>query len=100
MLRITLQETPESLRFKLEGRLAGPWVHELETSWREAVARQPDASVRVDLSEVTYIDPAGKQLLSFIRAQGAELVAACCVMKAVVAEIGQTSAKSFPCEER
>jgi hypothetical protein len=93
MLRITLHETPDSLFFKLEGRLAGPWVHELETSWREAVARHPDAPVRVDLSEVTYIDPGGKVLLSAIRAQGAELVAACCVMKAVVAEIGQPFSK-------
>jgi anti-anti-sigma regulatory factor len=93
MLRITLHETPDSLCFKLEGRLAGPWVHELEASWREAVARHPEAAVRIDLSEVTYIDPSGKVLLSAIRAQGGELIAACCVMKAVVAEIGQPSAK-------
>ena len=93
MLRITLHETPDLLLFKLEGRLAGPWVQELETSWREAVARHADATARVDLSEVTYIDAGGKALLSGIRAQGAELVAACCVMKAVVAEIGQPSAK-------
>ena len=30
MLRITVHDNPESLTFQLEGRLAGPWVRELE----------------------------------------------------------------------
>ena len=30
MLRIAIHDNPGSLRFHLEGRLAGPWVRELE----------------------------------------------------------------------
>jgi hypothetical protein len=33
MLRITLHDNPESLTVQLEGRLAGPWVREVEDCW-------------------------------------------------------------------
>ena len=63
MLKITFKDTPESTRIKLEGKLSGPWVEELERSWIE---HSPLASgnVIIDLSDVTFIDPEGKNLLA------------------------------------
>ena len=63
MLKITFNDTPESTTVKLEGKLSGPWVEELERSWTE---HSPLASenVIIDLSDVTYIDPEGKRLLA------------------------------------
>ena len=93
MLRITTHEKPESLTFQLEGSLAGPWVQELETCWRQTLAGRAAAPVRVDLSEVTFVDLSGKQLLATMHGQGAELIASGCLTKAIVAEIVQTSSK-------
>jgi hypothetical protein len=43
----------------------------------------------VDLRGVTFIDAAGKSCLATLRRQRAELVAADCLMKAIVAEVTQ-----------
>jgi hypothetical protein len=85
MLRITLHHNPGSLTFQLEGRLAGPWVRELEDCWRSTPARQP--VVRFDLTGVTFVDAAGKAFLAARHAEGAELLASGCLMRAFVAEI-------------
>ena len=90
MLRITVHDTPPVLTFQLEGRLAGPWVRELETCWQGTLACQHELILRVDLTGVTFIDAAGKACLVALHRQGAELVAADCLTKAVVAEITQT----------
>ena len=87
MLRITVHDKPEALMFQLEGRLAGPWVRELDECWRATLAGQRKPTLRVDLTEVTAIDAAGRACLAALHRQGAELIAADCLMKAVVAEI-------------
>jgi hypothetical protein len=87
MLRITIFDAPRVLTFRLEGRLEGPWVSELEECWRGALARRRKPIRRVDLTEVTSIDAAGQACLAAMHRQGAEFLAADCLMKAVVAEI-------------
>jgi ABC-type transporter Mla MlaB component len=87
MLRITIHVAPRALTFQLEGRLAGPWVQELEECWRAALASQRKPTLHVDLTELTSIDAAGQASLAAMHRQGAEFVAADCLMKAVVAEI-------------
>jgi anti-anti-sigma regulatory factor len=87
MLRITVHDHPRSLTLQLEGRLAGPWVQELEGCWQNVASQRKP--VRFDLTGVTFIDAAGKEFLTTMHARGAEFVAAGCLMKAVVAEITQ-----------
>jgi ABC-type transporter Mla MlaB component len=86
MLRITTQNDMQLLTFRLEGRLAGPWVHELRDCWQSALSPLP-AVVHVDLRSVLFVDAAGKNLLIDMVRQGAKLLAYDCQMKAVVAEI-------------
>ena len=43
MLRITVHDNPESLTFQLEGRLAGPWVREVEECRQRTLAGRPAA---------------------------------------------------------
>jgi hypothetical protein len=89
MLRITVHEGPRALTFQLEGRLAGPWLRELEGCWQSTLARHGQRALRVDLTGVTFIDAAGKACLAALHRQGAEFIAADCLTKAVVAEITQ-----------
>ncbi len=87
MLRITVHDTPQALTFQLEGRLAGPWLREQEECWQSTLAHQRKPILRVDLAGVTFIDDAGKACLAAMYRQGAELVAADCMTKGIVAEI-------------
>jgi hypothetical protein len=87
MLRITIHNGPGSLTFQLEGRLAGPWVRELEDCWQRAPAGRRGPPVRFDLTGVTFLDAAGKEFLAARYAEGAEFLAHGCLMRAVVAEI-------------
>ena len=93
MMRITIHEQAGTLILQVEGKLVGPWVSELANCWQQTLSSRPFSTVRVDLSEVTHVDAGGKQLLATMHGQGAELIAACCLMKAVVAEVAQTSPK-------
>ncbi len=87
MLKITTQTDATGTVFELEGKLAGPWVQELEGSWQRAIIA--DQPVRVMLKAVTFIDEAGRGLLTKMHRQGAELVAEGCMTKAIVKEIVQ-----------
>jgi hypothetical protein len=87
MLRITTHDDPELLTFRLEGKLAGPWVRELEECWQSTLANRTRTAIRFDLIGVTFIDGAGKAFLAARHAEGAELLVCGCLMRAVVAEI-------------
>jgi anti-anti-sigma regulatory factor len=84
MLKITVRTDPGVVVFELEGKLAGPWVKELEHSWRPANGTQKISHVRVDLSSVTFIDQEGKDLLKKMYREGAKLVTTGCLNKSIV----------------
>jgi hypothetical protein len=87
MLRITVHDKPGALTFQLEGRLAGPWVRVLQECWQSALASRRQPMLRVDLTEVTYIDAAGRACLAVLHGRGAEFIATDCLTRAVVSEI-------------
>jgi anti-anti-sigma regulatory factor len=89
MLRITTHDNPRTLTFRLEGKLAGSWVRVLEECWQSTLTGRRDLALLLDLTGVTSIDAAGRACLEAMHRQGAEFVAADCLMKAVVAEITQ-----------
>ena len=87
MLKITTQIHAESTTFKLEGRLAGPWVQELERCWGSVVGTMTTHPLTIDLSAVTYVDSDGKDLLKKMHRQGVRLVASGCLTSCIVNEI-------------
>ena len=76
MFRACYSDTAEGQCWSLHGRLAGPWVDELRSCWKQARERAPLARAIVDLKEVTFIDQAGEKLLAEMRGAGAKLIAA------------------------
>ena len=87
MLRITAAATPGVLTFRLEGRLEGAWVVELEKCCRGRAAGMGRQLLRVDLTGVTFVDAAGTAQLAAMRRQGAKFIADDCLTRAIVAEI-------------
>jgi len=87
MLRVTVEDLGTALSLKVEGRLAGVWVPELEQSWRMLVARSPGVALIVDLTHTDFVDLAGKYLLSLMYQSGVQFRANSPYMKTLVDEI-------------
>jgi anti-anti-sigma regulatory factor len=86
MLKITTKENKETVCFKLEGKLEGAWVPEMERSWRNTTPSRKKALI-VDLTDVEYVDIAGRYLLALMHAHGAGFVADTPMMTQLVSEI-------------
>ena len=101
MLKITQHRdvASESVSLMVEGRLAGPWVEELESCWRQTAAIQQLRTV-VDLTGVTFVDTDGKALLTRMWQKGVELRAAGCLTRCIVDEITGSSQVESPCRDQ
>ena len=90
MLKITVEKNSRSTTLRVEGRLSGPWVDELERTWRTVTTATTDCRVAVDLTDVTFVGEEGKKLLEAMYGEGAKLKASGCVTRRLVEEIGHT----------
>lgn len=86
MMRITVSTSEKTATLKVEGELGQAWVEELRRCWSSVSALNPD-NIRLDLSDVHYIDEAGKELLAAMHRSGAEILATEILTKAIVEEI-------------
>jgi anti-anti-sigma regulatory factor len=100
MFRITTQTVDGELVLKLEGCLAGPCVHELQTCWLAAVDTQGDRQLRVDLTALWRVDAAGRELLAAMYRAGAHFVATGCEMTEVVREISESACATVSAQAR
>lgn len=87
MLKITLHDSSRELCFKLEGRLSGPWVRELQQCWHTAASATAGRSTVVDLGEVDFVDPQGQLLLTKMHREGVRLLAMTPLIRSVVEEV-------------
>ena len=85
MLRITVREDEKKGRIEAAGKIGGPWLAELENTWRSVQA--PAREIEIDLKDVTGVDDAGRELLERMHRAGARLVARGVMMKALLDEI-------------
>lgn len=99
MLKITGQRdaVSQGISLVLEGRLAGPWVEELDAYCR-ALSEHHQHCARIDLGGVTFIDTDGKALLARLWREGAELRASGCLTRRVVEEITGVSQADVSCK--
>jgi ABC-type transporter Mla MlaB component len=61
-----MEESQDANIIRLEGKLIGPWVQELERVWRSLGPSLQSKKLRLDLRAVAFIDDQGKQLLQEI----------------------------------
>ncbi len=97
MLKITIMETATDRRWIVQGRLVGPWVSELRTTWKRAHKSQDKRACIIDLNDVTFIDKSGERLLRAMSKKGAQLIARGLYVKHVLEQvkIGGVNATSF-----
>jgi len=89
MLKISVKdgEPHERVLLEVEGRLVGPWVDELERCWERARDRVSSEVIVVRLANVSFIDDAGRELLSRISNAGSKLEGEGCMVRAIIARI-------------
>ncbi|MGB0066368.1 MAG: hypothetical protein WBP85_18155 [Terracidiphilus sp.] len=76
VLRITVEEKPDAVVLKLEGRLAGPWTAELDRIWKEMAPTAAKTKFSLDLRETTFADAEGIRILQAIHAQTGAVILA------------------------
>jgi anti-anti-sigma regulatory factor len=81
------------LHLFVEGTLSDGWVEALETSWLEARSQLNGEPLRIDLSDITYVDDRGRELLARMMQSGAKLRATGIMTRAVVKEITEMLAR-------
>jgi ABC-type transporter Mla MlaB component len=74
-LRYYMYDGSSAFRFKLSGPLRGQDALEVEQCWRTALSAIGGRAFVVDLSELTTVDDAGRELLDLWRRHGARFVA-------------------------
>lgn len=73
MLKIShIDSMNQAIALKLEGRLVGPWVSELQKSCDEVLTGKN--GLELHLSEVEFIDSHGAALLASLRRRGVALL--------------------------
>jgi len=87
MLKITVQTEGDKTLLKLDGKITGPWVKELEGCWQMLRRVQGRQKMVVDLADVSFINPAGSQLLERMYQEGADLLGEGPLTRSIVEEI-------------
>lgn len=59
----------------LQGRLSGPWVAHLNSSWKKSQDSIGTRKYVVDVSGVTFVDLNGERMLAAMVKDGAEFIA-------------------------
>ncbi|MCE5310526.1 MAG: hypothetical protein LLG20_23045 [Acidobacteriales bacterium] len=93
MLRISVDDRGTAIHLKLEGKLKGIWVTELEHCWRSHSAGVPRRDIVVDLTDTDFVDLTGKYLLTLMHQRGVKFIARSPLMKDLLAEIVRTESE-------
>jgi hypothetical protein len=87
VLRISITENATEMRWVLQGRLTGPWVDELKTSWQAASQLLKGRTCKVDIDQLTFIDKRGDRALRAMSREGAQFIANDLHMRSVADEL-------------
>ena len=100
MFRFSVESQNGWTLLKMAGKLSGPWISELQGWATDAVQRAAGQQVVVDLDDVTFIGPEGKDLLLELQCTGALLQGSGPMTQAIVQEVRQQAARHARAEGR
>ena len=87
MFRATVEHHGDLVTLRIEGRLSGPCLSELENCWQQIAAGNGNRQLVVDLKEVTFVSSQGKHLLEKLCRAGARLTGDGLMTRALVEQI-------------
>jgi hypothetical protein len=89
MLRVTTKDEAELIRLKIEGRLAGSDVIDVQIYWHSITTARQHFPILIDLTGVTFVDEAGKRLLAEMNRHGDKFVTGGLMTKAIIEEVSR-----------
>jgi anti-anti-sigma factor len=89
MLRITVERQAAAIEMTLEGRLAGAWVEELRKVLATSMAGSDADSIAINLTAVSGMDCAGRDLLIESYARGVDLTGSGLSARAFIEEMAE-----------
>jgi anti-anti-sigma regulatory factor len=89
MLRVTTKDEAEMIRLKIEGRLAGADVDNVEVHWHSIASARQQFPILIDLTGVTFVDEAGKKLLAEMNRHGDKFLTCGLLTKAIIEEVSR-----------
>ena len=90
MLRISEHRLPDRLVLKIEGRISGAWVQEVDAFWEAVKDTAGQADIWVDLTEVSLLDRAAQSLLARMHRAGVRFVVRGCEIPELVRELTES----------
>ena len=90
MFRATVEHDGALVTLRIEGRLSGPCLAELENCWRQMLHANGSHRIVVDPKEVTFVSSQGKQLLERLCRAGAQLTGDGLMTRALVEQITES----------
>jgi ABC-type transporter Mla MlaB component len=72
MLRVQMHDSANGMIFKLEGRFTDGWADRVRTLVTQCPTQ---VKLVIDLTDVTFVDSAGEEVLLFLRRFGAVFIA-------------------------
>ena len=93
MLKAELQQSTNATTLHLEGRLAGLWAKSVMPL---VTTCSSPAKLLVDLTDVTYIDACGEEVLKWLSAVGAEFAAESCYSRDICGRLLLPHKQSSP----
>jgi anti-anti-sigma regulatory factor len=95
MFRFSVESQNGWTLLKVAGKLSGPMITDLQGWAWDAIERAAGQQVIVDLDDVTFIGPEGKDLLLQLQSRGALLQGHRPMTQAIVQEVRQKVARSL-----
>jgi hypothetical protein len=87
MLRINTIEGEDAVTLVFEGSLGGDWVPEALRVWDGVLQAERQRKIVVDLHAVSYVSPAGRELLAAMHRAGASLLGSGALIGNLIREI-------------
>jgi hypothetical protein len=89
MFRISVVESQGQRKLVLEGKLASPWIVEVENAWRQAGEHLQGRKLIIDLTNVTLISPDGENILFRLMRDGARFTCGDVLTKHVLKQLAR-----------
>jgi len=96
MFKISIVDTPSRRTLLVEGTLIGPWIAELDTTWRNASQGLERRKLVVDLTNVTVISHEGEDAIFDLMKKGANFYCSGVLMRHVLKELAHKKPEASP----
>ena len=96
MFRISITDTPSRRTLIVEGDLAGPWVAELGTTWRNAGCQLEGRKLVIDLRNLTVMSREGEEAIFDLMKKGAKFTCGGVLTRHVVKQLARKKQQESP----